>query len=207
MNTNLRGTSTRQRILDVAQEAVLAKGFEATSIEEIVAAVEITKGGFFYHFPDKNALARALIDRYIAEENRIFDDLFGRARELTGDPLQTMLVGLKLLAELFEDIPGGHPGCLIATACYQDRLFDADVREINRHAILGWRARFSAMFREIADHYPPRTPVDCDALGDMMSAICEGGIIVSRATREPHVLPRQVLLFRDMVRVLFQALP
>ncbi len=207
MNTNLRGTSTRQRILDVAQEAVLAKGFEATSIEEIVVAVEITKGGFFYHFSDKNALARALIDRYIAEENRMFDDLFGRARDLTDDPLQAMLVGLKLLAELFEDIPGGHPGCLIATACYQDRLFDADVREINQQAILGWRARFGAMFREIAEHYPPRTPVDCDVLGDMLSAVCEGGIIVAKATRQPQVLPQQLLLFRDMVRVLFQPLP
>jgi TetR/AcrR family transcriptional regulator, transcriptional repressor for nem operon len=207
MTTNIRGTSTRQRILDVAQDAVLSKGFEATSIDEIVAAVEITKGGFFYHFPDKNALARALIDRYIDEENRIFDDLFGRARDLTDDPLQTMLVGLKLLAELFEDLPGGHPGCLIATACYQDRLFDADVREINRRAILGWRARFGAMFREIADRYPPRAPVDCDALGDMLSGICEGAIIVAKATRQPQVLPQQVLLFREMVRVVFQPLP
>ena len=38
--------------MDIAQDAVLAKGFDATSIDEIVAAADITKGGFFYHFKD-----------------------------------------------------------------------------------------------------------------------------------------------------------
>ncbi|HYN46828.1 MAG TPA: helix-turn-helix domain-containing protein, partial [Allosphingosinicella sp.] len=52
-----RGKETRARILDMAEEAILAKGFDATSIEEIVAAAEITRSGFFYHFRDKNELA------------------------------------------------------------------------------------------------------------------------------------------------------
>ena len=133
MSANLRGLSTRQRILDVVQDAVLAKGFEATSIDEIVVAVAITKSGFSCHFPDKNA----------------------RARDLTVDPLRAMLVGLKLLSELLGNIPGGHPGCLVGTACYQERLFDREVRALNRMAMLGWRKRFSAAFREIIETPPP----------------------------------------------------
>lgn len=110
MTTNLRGTTTRQQILDVARAAVLAKGFDATSIDEIVAAVDITKGGFFYHFPDKTALARALIQDYVEEEDRLFDDIFARAADLSDDPLQRLLIGLKLMAELMADLPNGHPG-------------------------------------------------------------------------------------------------
>ena len=60
-----RSGSKRERILEVAEEAVLAKGFAATSIEEIITAVGITKSGFFYHFPDKSDLAKALLQRYI----------------------------------------------------------------------------------------------------------------------------------------------
>ena len=100
---------TRTVILDIAEVAVLEKGFEATSIEEIAAAADISRGGFFYHFKDKNALARALIERYIANEDRLYDDLFARARELSDDPLHAMLIGLKLLAELLDDMPNGHP--------------------------------------------------------------------------------------------------
>jgi TetR/AcrR family transcriptional repressor of nem operon len=52
-----RGEETRNKILDVAQDGVLAKDLDATSIEEIVAAANITKSGIFYHFSDKNTLA------------------------------------------------------------------------------------------------------------------------------------------------------
>ena len=146
---------TRERILDIAEASVLEKGFEATSIEEIVAGAGISRGGFFYHFKDKNALARAMLERYIEVENALYDDLFARARDLDDDPLHAMLIGLKLLAEMLSEMPSGHPGCVIASTAYQDRLFDEGVRELNRQAILGWRKRFRGMFEEIAERYEP----------------------------------------------------
>lgn len=198
-----RGKETRTKILDVAQESVLAKGFDATSIDEIVATVEITKSGFFYHFRDKNALAHALIERHIEVEDQLFDDLFGRARDLSDDPLQAALIGLKFLAELIDDMPGGHPGCIVATAVYQDRLFDRDVHEANRRAVLGWRRRFREMFDEIAEIYPMNDAVDLDHLSDMVSSVIEGGIIMSRAVGEPLITAQQVMLLRSYVKLLF----
>ena len=52
-----KGSETRNQILSFAETAVLEKGFAGTSIDELIAAVGITKSGFFYHFKDKNALA------------------------------------------------------------------------------------------------------------------------------------------------------
>ncbi len=202
-----RRPDTRTRILDIAQDSVLQKGFDATSIEEIVAAAEITKGGFFYHFPDKNALALALIERHIAVEDDLFDGLEARARELTDDPLQMVLISLRLLAEMLQDMPSGHPGCLVATAAYQDRLFNQDVRAANRRAILGWRARFRAALNEVADRYPPREPVDLDVLADMINTVVEGGIVMSKALGEPHHIVGQILLMRNYIKLLFQPDP
>lgn len=199
-----RGQNTRERILDVAQESVLTKGFDATSIEEIVASADITKSGFFYHFKDKNALARALIERHIETEDEVFDDVLGRARELSDDPLQRALIGLKLLAELIEDMPNGHPGCIVATAAYQDRLFDQEVREANKRAVLGWRQRFRRMFDEISEVYPPREDIDVDHLADMVNTVVEGGIVMSRALNEPRITSQQVMLMRSYVKLLFQ---
>lgn len=198
-----RGAGTRTRILDVAQDAILAKGFEATSIEEIVANADITRSGFFYHFKDKNALACALIERHIEIEDQIFDDLLGRAQELSDDPLQSALIGFKLLAELIEDMPGGHPGCIVATAAYQNRLFNKEVHAANRRAALGWRKRFRAMFDKIAAVYPPNDDVDLDHLADMVSGVIEGGIVMARAVGEPHLTSQQVLLLRSYVKLLF----
>jgi len=202
-----RGSETRSKIMDVAQAAILAKGFEATSIEEIVAGSEITRSGFFYHFPDKNALAHALIQRHIEVENELFDDLFGRAAALGEGPLQTMLIGLKLMAELLDDMPNGHPGCIVATAAYQDRLFNRDVRDANKRAALGWRSRFRSMFEDIVATHRMRDDVDIDQLADMVSAIIEGGLILSRAVDEPSVTAQQVRLLQSYVKLLFAPEP
>ncbi|MBM3520794.1 MAG: TetR/AcrR family transcriptional regulator [Alphaproteobacteria bacterium] len=113
-----RASDTRERILEVAESAVLLKGFGATSIEEIIAAIGITKSGFFYHFRDKSDLAKALVQRYVDRENELLDDLFARADALNEDPLHGYLVGLKMMAEMMADLPKGHPGCVIATVCY-----------------------------------------------------------------------------------------
>lgn len=194
---------TRARILDIAEASVLEKGFEATSIEEIVAGAEISRGGFFYHFRDKNALARAMLERYIEVENALYDDLFSRARELNDDPLHSMLIGLKMLAEMLQNMPEGHPGCMIAAAAYQDRLFDKGVQDLNRQAILGWRTRFRTMFEEIASVYEPRDAVNMDALGDMVSSVVEGGLVLQRALREHNNASQQIMLLRSYLKLLF----
>ncbi|WP_372424593.1 TetR/AcrR family transcriptional regulator [Salinarimonas chemoclinalis] len=198
-----KGEETRRRVLDEAETLVLEKGFAATSIDELIAATGLTKSGFFYHFKDKNELARALIERYVEADEKIYDEVFSRARELADDPLQSFLVGLKLLAELMADMPKGHPGCLVAVSCYGERLFDRQVRDLNREAALIWRRRFRAMLGEIAEIYPPREPVDLDDLADFVSAVLEGGIVLSKALQEPSALSRQILTLRGTIRALF----
>lgn len=201
--TASRPARTREQILAAAEAAVLAKGFSGTSIDELIAAVGISKSGFFYHFRDKSELARALLERYIAEDERIFDALEAQADALSEDPLHGFLIGLKLLAETFRDLPEGHPGCMVASICYHEQLFAREVRELNARAVLGWRNRFRARLDRIVEIYPPRVPVDLDDVADMLSAVVDGGIILSRVTKEPRSLSRQVLLYRDFVRLLF----
>jgi len=194
---------TRQQIIEAAQEAILAKGFSGTSIDELIAAVGISKSGFFYHFKDKTELAKTLLQCYVEEDDRIFNAIFGRADELSEDPLHSFLIGLRMLAETFSDLPNGHPGCMVAAICYHEQLFDREVRDINAKAVLGWRQRFRERLDRIASVYPPRTPVSLDDLADMLSAVADGGIVLSKATKDTDSLPRQILLYREFVRLIF----
>lgn len=202
-----KGEATRERILEAAEASVLAKGFGATSIEELIAETGLTKSGFFYHFRDKNELARALLSRYVETDERIFDDIFGRAAELTDDPLQAFLVGLKMLADLLSDMPGGHPGCLVASICYQERLFDREVVELNRRSVEGWNRRFRGYLGDIAAVYPPREPVDLDVMAEMLSCIIDGGIIMAKVLNDPQRLVNQILAYRAFVKMQFAPAP
>ena len=101
-----------------------------------------------------------------------------------------MRMPLNLMAELMADLPNGHPGCLVASYCYQVRLFDKEVRELNAAALLNWRKRFRKRLFLIAERYPPRVDVDLDDLADMLSVIAEGGIILSKAIKDKQALGR-----------------
>jgi TetR/AcrR family transcriptional regulator, transcriptional repressor for nem operon len=200
-----KGSDTRERILDLAEAAVLEKGFAATSIDELIAGASITKSGFFYHFKDKSDLAKALMQRYVADNRAKLADIFHRADELNEDPLHGFLVALKLFAEMMADLPGAHPGCLSAAFCYQDRLFDRQVRDLNRAGVTCWRTIFRDRLEAIAARYPPKLPVDLGDLADMANTLVDGGIIMSRVLDDRDVLPRQILLYREFVRAVFLA--
>jgi AcrR family transcriptional regulator len=201
--TQAKGPSARDRLLALAEAAVLEKGFAATSIDELIAGAGITKSGFFYHFKDKSELAKALMQRYVEEHNGVLAGIFNRADELNEDPLHGFLVALKLFAEMMADLPGAHPGCLVASFVYQDQLLSREVRELTVAGVEGWRRVFRDRLAAIAARHPPRLDVDLDDLADMANTLVDGGIILSKLMRDKDVLPRQVMLYREFVRAVF----
>ncbi len=201
--TTLKRESARERILDLAEAAVLQKGFGATSIEELIAGAGISKSGFFYHFPDKGALAKALLQRSMERDRDLLGEVFTRADELTDDPLHGFLVGLKMLAEQMAGMAEVHPGCMVASICYQEQLFDREIVAMNQAAVIAWRQYFRARLDAIATRYPPRIAADLDALADMLSVVIDGGITMSKVTRDPALLSQQVTLYRAFIRAIF----
>ena len=200
-----KGARTRERLLDVAYARILEKGFTATSIEELVEEAGITKSGFFYHFADKNDLARQLIERYLGAVEETMDALEARARELSDDPLHAFLVFMKLYAEATEEAASVYGGCLVSAITYQDRSFDRGVRDANTEGVMAWRRRFKRWVEEIAAVYPPRRPVDLEAVADQINVVADGSIILVCAVGDPGVIARQALLQREMIRQLFVA--
>ena len=82
------------------------------------------------------------------------------------------------LAEMTADLPGTHPGCLVASFCYQDRLFSQDVRELAYDGVSNWRRFFLDRLTRIAERYPPRIAVELGALADMANTLVDGGIVL-----------------------------
>jgi AcrR family transcriptional regulator len=200
-----KGERTRERILDVAYESIVQKGFAATSVEELVEAAGITKSGFFYHFRDKNDMARQLFERFLAEDEGIVETLEQRARELSDDPLQSFLIFLNLYAQMMDDMEALHPGCMVASVAYQERMFDAELKQMNIDYILRMRNRFADWLAEVSSEYPPKGDVDIGALADNLTAIIEGAIILSRSLQDQSLMGRQTRLFRNHIKLIFGA--
>jgi TetR/AcrR family transcriptional repressor of nem operon len=199
-----RGEDRREKILQVAEAIILQKGFSATSIEDIMLGAHITKGGFFYHFPGKIELARALVERYLEEDDRLFNGLAQRAAELTEDPLQQWLLFLNLLAETMANLEDLHPGCLVASFTYESELLDEDVKALIAEGMLRWREFFRRRLESAAAAHAMDHSVSLDELADLLSSIIEGGIIVSRVFRDKMVLPQHIRQYRNYIKLLFR---
>jgi len=66
--TQDRGETTRRRIVETATELFREHGFDATPVSAIIEAAEVTKGGFYFHFPSKVALGLDVMDAMRTEQ-------------------------------------------------------------------------------------------------------------------------------------------
>jgi AcrR family transcriptional regulator len=195
---------TRERILSVAETIILQRGFSATSIDDILQNAAITKGGFFYHFNGKKELARALVERYLDEDDRIFAGLFAQADAQSDDPLQQVLLFLEQFADMMRTLQDTHPGCLVASFTYESQQLDADVHELVKQGVLIWRKLLLARLEKVAALYSARAPMSLTAVADMFTSSVEGGIILSRILQSNEPLADQIMLYRQYLQLLFQ---
>lgn len=202
------GAKTRQRILDAAQQEVLARGFAATSVEAIQEAAGISRGTFFYHFPTKDDLARALLERYAAEDRSLVEDLMARAESLASDPLQQALVFLGLLEEVFRETGAGEAGCLFASFSYEAGLFDEHTHELIVGSIELWRDTVGGKLEEALRRHEPKLPgTDPRVLADMLYGVLQGAFIFGRTLSDPSVMVTHLREFRSLLELLFGVAP
>src|SRR5215831_8431850 len=72
MRTAETDSLTKQKLLDTAQELMLAKGYTATSVDEVCEAAGLTKGSFFHYFEGKEHLGRLVAERFFASRKQVF---------------------------------------------------------------------------------------------------------------------------------------
>jgi TetR/AcrR family transcriptional repressor of nem operon len=198
-----RGDETRERILDGAERLVLDRGLAGTSIDEILAETGTSKGAFFHHFPSKNHLARALVERYAANDVAVLHDFMGRAEEASDDAAAQVLEFVRLFEDAADEMVTQQPSCLYVSYIYDRQLFEDGTNDIIVAAVKAWRERLAEKLRAAAKSHPPTAPVDFDALADHVFATFEGAFVLARATSDPHVMRSQLLLVRSYLALLF----
>jgi TetR/AcrR family transcriptional regulator, transcriptional repressor for nem operon len=57
-----KAEATRLAILQKAFELIYEKGYQTSSIDDILATTQVTKGAFYYHFKNKDEMGMAIIN-------------------------------------------------------------------------------------------------------------------------------------------------
>ncbi|MEU6505028.1 ScbR family autoregulator-binding transcription factor [Streptomyces sp. NPDC046942] len=70
-----RSARTRLQVLLGAAELFTERGFRQTSVQDVADRVEMTKGAVYFHYPNKEALAVAIVEEHYAHWPKLVDEV------------------------------------------------------------------------------------------------------------------------------------
>jgi TetR/AcrR family fatty acid metabolism transcriptional regulator len=89
--------ATRQRLLDAAEAVFADKGYHGAAVDDIARVSDSSKGGFYFHFPNKEAIFLALIDSLTPRLEAAIE----RAISAEADPVAQLDAALRTVFETF----------------------------------------------------------------------------------------------------------
>jgi AcrR family transcriptional regulator len=175
---------TRAKLLDAAFQEMYAHGFQAASLERILAGTDVTKGALYHHFPNKRALGLAVIDEVI---QRHIHESGIAPLEHTDDPLT--LLHAQLTNEAATRTPEElAQGCPLNNLVQEMAPLDVEFRERLNGIWLGWRKALADALRrgQAAGHV--RADADPDEVAVFVTAAMEGAQGMAKAAASEDAL-------------------
>ncbi len=115
-----------ERVLDLAMETFWAKGYEATSMVDLMKATGLHKGSLYQAFGSKHELFIVVLRRYLSSMRREKNETLSRA----ASPLE----GIRLVAHNMLDRVDGHAawpkGCMVVNTIVELAPHDPEVEQI-----------------------------------------------------------------------------
>ncbi len=159
---------TRSRIIETAAPLFRRFGFNAVSVEKLMNAVSLTRGGFYAHFESKEALIETILTRNAGlvrmlgeREGATREALNADARRILGDYLDP-----ENLDEIIE-------GCPLAT-------MPVDATRASPRLRSAYGNRFAALIEQLKRGLGRKRRDHDDAVAVAVLAV--GGILFARAT-------------------------
>lgn len=192
---------SRQDLLNAAQELMLAKGFGATSVDEICRKAKLTKGSFFHYFKSKDALGKALLERFCCSTQAQMKECCG-CRSAEKDPLKRVESHIDLAIKISQERIGAK-GCLLGTFAQELSDTHPQIRSMCAQAFYEWGKLIAADLKEAKAKYKPKTNFDPQDLAQHLIAIIEGAEILAKAQGDKKIVKKSLEYFRDYVKKIF----
>jgi TetR/AcrR family transcriptional repressor of nem operon len=200
MATTAAKPSARLKILGSALAVIRAKGYAATSVDDLCAAAGVTKGAFFHHFKSKEDLAVAAAD-YWSETTAAF---FASAPfHAPADPLQRLLGYIDFRrAILTGDIP--EFTCLAGTMVQETYATNPAIRDACARAIFEHAETLEADIAAAVGTRGMTPSWSARSLALHTQAVLQGAFILAKAKGGAQVAAESVDHLRRYVELLFE---
>jgi TetR/AcrR family transcriptional repressor of nem operon len=168
-----KGERTRERIIRQAAPLFNQRGYEGSSINEIMAATALEKGGIYRHFRSKQELAAEAFDYAWAEAVK--------ARRHDIDTVANSVDKLKRYVANFVERRGSVPGgCPLLNTAMDSDDGNAVLRTRARRALENWQNFLGSIVAQGIKKGEIRRQVSKTKLANLMIATLEGAVMIGR---------------------------
>ena len=191
--------SARTKILGSALAVIRAKGYAATSVDDLCAAAGVTKGAFFHHFKSKEDLAVAAADFWSETTGALFASAPYHARR---DPLDRLLGYIDFRKAI---LIGGIPEftCLAGTMVQETYETNPAIRDACARAIYEHAEKIKTDIAAAIAQRGIEPPWSAESLALHMQAVLQGAFILAKAKGGAQVAAESINHLRRYVELLF----
>ena len=181
----------RTRIVIAAMELFWAKGFNSTSIADILSRTQLNAGSLYHVFPGKQDVLIAVLEAY---RDGIEENLLAPAWEGVDDPIERIFALLARYRWMILETDCTY-GCPIGSLALELHEADPAVRDLLAVNFANWVGAIVRCLEAAGD----RLPADLDrrALGEFVLTTMEGGVMQARTHRDVGYFDRSVTALRD----------
>jgi len=182
-----KGERTKAHIVAAAAPIFNERGFAGTSMNDILAATGLEKGGIYRHFESKDELAVAAFDHAV----EVLETRQRRALEDAKTPLGRLFACIDAFRTSLTR-PALRGGCpMLNTAIDSDDTHPA-LRERVRLAVVHWQQLIAGIAQEAIATGELSDTTDPNVLASVITSALEGAIMVSRLLHDPQHMDRVV---------------
>jgi AcrR family transcriptional regulator len=168
-----KGETTRQKIIEQAAPLFNQLGFAGCSMQDIMAATGLEKGGIYRHFSSKEELAEAVF-RYSL--TRVSALRWEGIQEVEG-ALEKLRFMIRRFVQVQSIIPGGCP--VMNTAIDSDDGNPA-LKKLVQNAVQEWKDKISGIVTMGIERGEIQPAIEPRSIANIMIAVLEGALMISR---------------------------
>ena len=190
-----RALQTRNNLLDAALQVIRAKGYNATTIDDLCAAAGVTKGSFFHHFSSKEDLAVEATKHW----SELTGGLFASAPyQQVKDPRERILAYIDFRAQIVQG-ELADVTCLLGTMVQETFDSHPAIRAACRAGIEGHAQTLVPTIEAAKALYAPNADWSAESLALHTQAALQGAFILAKAQGNSDIAVQCVMHLRRYV--------
>lgn len=190
----------RTKLLDVSLTLIRAKGYAATTLDDLCAAAGVTKGAFFHHFDSKEALAIAAATYW----NEMTGAFFAAAPyHKHPDPLDRLLGYVDFRASILTGELHSYT-CLLGTLVQETYASHPQIRAACEWGLSSHIAALLPDIEAAKRLYAPKAAWSAESLGVFIQSVLQGSFIFSKSNQSEEVARRNLAHLRSYLEFQFK---